>query len=85
MYAFEYTITDTIGLHARPAGELAKEVKKYASKVFLSKGDKRTDVSRLMAVMAMGVKTGDTVRVEVEGEDAEQVGPQVEAFFKEKF
>lgn len=85
MYAFEYTITDPIGLHARPAGELAKEVKKYASKVFLSKGDKRTDVSRLMAVMAMGVKTGDTVRVEVEGDDAEQVGPQVEAFFKEKF
>ena len=44
MYAFEYTITDPIGLHARPAGELAKEVKKYASKVFLSKGDTRTDV-----------------------------------------
>ena len=38
-----------------------------------------------MAVMAMGVKTGDTVRVEVEGDDAEQVGPQVEAFFQEKF
>lgn len=85
MYAFEYTITDPVGLHARPAGELAKEAKKYASKVIICKDDKRAEATRLMSVMGMGVKCGDTVRVEVDGEDAEQAGPAVEAFFKEKF
>lgn len=85
MYAFEYTITDPVGLHARPAGELAKEAKKYASRVIICKGEKRAEATRLMSVMGMGVKTGDTVRVEVDGEDAEQAGPVIEAFFREKF
>ncbi len=85
VYTFEYTITDPVGLHARPAGELAKEAKKYASKVIICKGEKRAEATRLMSVMGMGVKCGDTVRVEVDGEDAEQAGPAVEAFFKAKF
>ena len=28
MKTFEYTITDPVGIHARPAGELVKEAKK---------------------------------------------------------
>ena len=42
MTAFEYTITDSIGIHARPAGMLAKEAAKYKSKVFLHFGDKKS-------------------------------------------
>ena len=30
MKNFEYTIKDELGIHARPAGVLAKEAKKYA-------------------------------------------------------
>ena len=41
MTAFEYTITDSIGIHARPAGMLAKEAAKFKSKVFLHFGDKK--------------------------------------------
>ena len=29
MKTFEYTITDELGIHARPAGMLVKEAKKY--------------------------------------------------------
>ena len=39
MTAFEYTITDSIGIHARPAGMLAKEAAKFKSKTFLHFGD----------------------------------------------
>ena len=39
MTAFEYTITDSIGIHARPAGMLAKKAAKFKSKVFLHFGD----------------------------------------------
>ena len=35
MRAFHYVITDEVGLHARPAGLLAKEAKNYASKITL--------------------------------------------------
>ena len=37
MKTFNYTITDPVGIHARPAGMLVKEVKKYESKVTIKK------------------------------------------------
>ena len=43
MQTFEYKITDEVGLHARPAGLLVKEAKKFESTVTIAKGDKSTD------------------------------------------
>ena len=37
MKTFEYTITDPVGIHARPAGLLVKAVKEHASKVTITK------------------------------------------------
>ena len=37
MKQFTYTVTDPIGIHARPAGILVKEVKKYQSVVIVEK------------------------------------------------
>ena len=34
------------------------------------------------AIMGMGIKHGNTVRVEVEGEDEAEAAAQIEAFFK---
>lgn len=39
MKEFQYTITDPVGIHARPAGLLKAEVKKFASSVQVFKGD----------------------------------------------
>ena len=56
MKQFTYTITDPVGIHARPAGLLAKAGKNYQSVVNLQKGEKSANVTRLMAVMGLGVK-----------------------------
>ena len=83
MKQFTYTITDPVGIHARPAGLLAKAGKNYQSVINLQKGEKSANVTRLMAVMGLGVKCGDAVTVTSEGadEDAEIAG--METFFKE--
>jgi phosphocarrier protein len=83
MKAFEYVITDPVGIHARPAGLLVKEIKGYpGSAVTISKGDKSVNALKLMALMQMGIKCGDTVKVTVEGGDEEAVAAAIEAFFK---
>ena len=69
MKSFSYTVKDELGIHARPAGMLVKEVKNFQSKVTLEKDGKSVDASRLMAVMGMGVKKNQTVTVTVEGDD----------------
>ena len=39
MKKFDYVITDPVGIHARPAGLLVKEIKKYAGTTFtITKG-----------------------------------------------
>ena len=83
MKSFEYTITDPVGIHARPAGLLVKEIKSHAgSAVNIIKGEKSVNALKLMALMQMGSKQGDTVKVTVEGGDEEAVAAAIEAFFK---
>ena len=83
MKSFEYTITDPVGIHARPAGILVKEVKNYKDSVItLAKGEKSVNLLKLMALMQMGIKQGDKVTVSVEGGDEEAVCAKIEEFFK---
>lgn len=82
MKTFTYTVKDELRIHARPAGMLVKEVKNFQSKVMLEKEGKTVDASRLMAVMSMGVKQGQTVTITVEGEDEDAAYEAVKAFFE---
>ena len=82
MKSFSYTITDEVGIHARPAGILVKECKKYASKISVVKDGKAAVASKLMALMGLGVKCGDTVEVQIEGEDEDAAYEGIKAFFE---
>ena len=80
MKQFEYTIKDEVGIHARPAGLLVKEAKKYASKIEVVKDGKAAVCSKLMALMSLGVKCGDTVTFRVEGDDEDTAFEGIKAF-----
>lgn len=82
MKTFTYTITDPVGLHARPAGMLVKEARKYESKVTIIKEGKSSDAAKLMMLMGLGVKSGDEITVEVSGADEETASAQLQAFFQ---
>ena len=82
MKNFEYTIKDELGIHAIPAGMLVKEAKKYQSKITITKEGKSAEASKLMAVMSLGVKCGQTVQIAVEGPDEEEAAAGIQAFFE---
>ena len=78
MKQFTYTITDPVGIHARPAGLLVKAVKALDSAVTIAKADgKSAGGAKLMALM------GDTVTVTVEGAGEEADCAALEQFFKD--
>lgn len=83
MKRFEYVIKDGAGIHARPAGMLMKEARKYKSRAVLHAGEKSAEAERIMAVMGMGVKRGQTVAVEITGDDEEQAFEGLKKFFEE--
>lgn len=82
MQSFNYVIKDEIGIHARPAGLLAKEAKKYASVITIIKEDKQAVATKLMAVMSLGVKCGEEVTITVEGDDEEAAVVGIKEFFE---
>ena len=83
MKSFTYTIVDPVGIHARPAGLLVKVVKGFSSTATLEKNGKTCDLRKLMALMGMGVKQGETVTVKVEGEDEEAAAAAIQQFLTE--
>lgn len=84
MKQFNYTITDPVGIHARPAGMLAKAVKALDSTVTITKADGRSAAAtKLMAVMGLGVKTGETITFTIEGGDEEASAAAMEQFCKD--
>ncbi len=85
MKQFTYTITDPVGIHARPAGMLAKAAKALDSTVTISKADgsKSAAATKLMAVMGLGVKTGETITFTIEGGDEEASAAAMEQFCKD--
>lgn len=81
MKTFSYTIKDEVGIHARPAGLLAKKAKEFESVITIEKDGKLSAATKLMSVMGMGIKCGDTVNVTVSGADEEKAAAEIEAFF----
>lgn len=85
MKQFTYTITDPVGLHARPASQLVKEIKKFDGiTVTIGKGDKSINALSLMVLMTMGIRQGDTITVSVEGENEDTVAETLETYFGDK-
>ena len=83
MITFSYTVRDKLGIHARPAGMLAKVAKEYKSDIYIEKGDKRALATKIIAIMGMGIHYKDTVTVTVSGEDEEAASEAIKNFMKE--
>lgn len=60
-----------------------KLAKQCESVIEVCKGDKRVNVSRILAVMGMGIQQGDTITLTVEGPDEETVFPQLRQICEE--
>lgn len=82
MQTFQHTVQDRLGIHARPAGLLVKEIKQFDSNIRLSYDGKTIEASKLFAVMGLGIKCGDTFEVHVEGSDEEEAAKAVRAFLE---
>ena len=82
MKEFKYVITDEVGIHARPAGLLVKEAKALASKITMEANGKSADITKLMAVMQLGVKKGTEVVIKAEGDDEDSAIAKIEEFMK---
>lgn len=82
MKSFTHTINDPLGIHARPAGQIVNEARKYTSTITIDAGEKNANAARLMAVMALGIKCGQSVTVTADGKDEDAAINAMKEYFE---
>ena len=82
MIEFTYTVKDPNGIHARPAGLLAKQAMQFQSDITVKKGEKYANMKGLFSMMSLAVKEGDTIVVSLSGKDEEQAAKSIREYLE---
>lgn len=66
------TVTNSEGLHLRPAGTVGNVAIRYQSKIMFEVGTYHGNLKSVLSILAGGVKKGDEIRIICEGPDEEE-------------
>ncbi|MBR2011372.1 MAG: HPr family phosphocarrier protein [Clostridia bacterium] len=69
MISREVTITNSIGLHARPATFFIQKANGYKSSVWVEKDDRKVNAKSLLGVLSLGIAQGMTIKLIADGAD----------------
>ncbi len=85
MKTIDFTINNDHGLHARPAGQLVNVASKFCSTITVKKEEKSASAKGLFALMGLGIKPGEKIKVEIEGADEEFAQEAIKKFLDVNF
>lgn len=71
MPAREITITDEVGLHARPAARFVKLASSFTADVTVAKGERSASAKSLVEILQLEAGQGATVVIDAQGDDAD--------------
>ncbi len=73
------------GLHARPADQLAREARKWQSRIELLSDSQRVDGKSILDVLTLAAEAGTRLVVEVTGPDAREAIKAIGSLFDRNF
>ncbi|RTZ39302.1 HPr family phosphocarrier protein [Candidimonas sp. SYP-B2681] len=85
MPSIDIVISNKLGLHARAAAKLTQLASKFSSEIFIARGAQRVNAKSIMGVMMLAAGLGVTVKVDANGDDAEQALQDIQSLFYNKF
>ena len=65
----DVTITNNIGLHARPATFFIQKANSFKSSIWIEKDDRKVNAKSLLGVLSMGIAKGMTITLVADGQD----------------
>ena len=81
---FDFIIKDPLGIHARPAGELAKLIKKHDCRFVIEANGQTAENGSIMQLMSLGASQGCKLSCRAEGPDAAAAIKEVRQFMERK-
>ena len=81
----EFTISNKLGMHARPAAQFVKRASKYSSNIWVEKDDEQVNGKSIMGLMMLAAGHGAKLIVTAEGSDAEEAVKELGALIQSGF
>ncbi|MBO7342059.1 MAG: HPr family phosphocarrier protein [Clostridia bacterium] len=72
MISREVTVTNTIGLHARPATFFIQRANSFKSSIWVEKEDRKVNAKSLLGVLSLGIAQGMTITLLADGSDEDE-------------
>ena len=79
------TLQNETGLHARPAGELAKLASAFKCNINLNVDGKTVNAKSILGIMSLGIKANTEIEIECDGEDEKETMKKIIEAFNNKF
>lgn len=78
-------IINKLGLHARASAKLTQTAGRFASEVWMKKGDRRINAKSIMGVMMLAAGKGSIVTLEIDGSDEDKAMEALLALIADRF
>ncbi|ACF10584.1 Phosphotransferase system, phosphocarrier protein HPr [Chlorobaculum parvum NCIB 8327] len=85
MIVQEVTITNSAGLHTRPAAAVVKLASKFKSEFFIEMEGSAINAKSIIGVMSLAAPKGSRLVLRLEGEDEAEAARQLIEFFEQGF
>ena len=72
MYAKDVTISNQVGLHARPATFFIQKANEFKSSIWVEKEERRVNAKSLLGVLSLGIVKGTTITLIADGSDEKE-------------
>jgi len=81
----KFTVSNKLGLHARPAAVFVKLAKTFQSEILIQKGREKVDGKSIMGIMTLAAGPGSKITVIVQGPDAQKALEELGKMFEMNF
>ena len=85
MISRDIVITNTSGLHARPATFFIQKANSYRSTIWVEKDARRVNAKSLLGVLSLGIAKGMSVTLIADGQDEKEALDGLEALVNSGF
>ncbi|MBM3822222.1 MAG: HPr family phosphocarrier protein [Verrucomicrobia bacterium] len=79
------TVSNKLGIHARPAAQFVKTASRFAAEIHVEKDGERVNGKSIMGLMMLAAGQGSKLTVIAEGGDAAQAVTEIESLLRGKF
>ncbi|MCA8919123.1 MAG: HPr family phosphocarrier protein [Planctomycetes bacterium] len=81
----EVELLNKYGLHQRPAMKVIETASRFGAEIYLIRGEQRCNAKSIIDVIMLAAEKGTVLKVEAEGDDADDAVKALIDLFKNKF